>query len=967
MSGAMETDGAEPASGMQLEAAAAPERGFVEAIKAKPGEIKQWWADLTAVFDKSFLALICSVYFLQGCGNLPTLVTKYYLRNSPLEGECVNDPEKCNFGAAFVGNSECCHIGLGANVTDHSLLYLKHTSAVSSAAVALPNPSSLLHTAGLAVPDQTTVLTFIGLPWNYKIIYGLLSDGYPLFGFHRRSYIMMAGAVGVVGFIGTGMLGNDADPSTVQFLLMLTTLSIAFCDVCTDALVASNAKLESETGAGNLQSLCWVRTRNHTAAPLFVSLLTTAHNEKPPSQASLGFGGMVISICAGPIYEVLDIQWCFFVSALIPAGRMFLAWRLQEPAAKPFDPAIIKDQTSKIIKTLCHPGVHRPIIYAFLSWCTIPKLSDGQFNFFVDGDNTHWTATLPSGAPAYTSNFTSLANLDKQTGSPPALIDCQWFMENDKGCAGDWVDQLTSTATNPTVDVLVAGKKHPQSVPQGYEVDPLAGCFVSACECQLHTDFSMFDVDEDRRVALEEVQALLGPDVTSLSDEEITFTVDRYRELDSDGDGDITKDDFKHRGPEHCTELVRLPVAGLSKTTLEEACSMMALGRDCQTFDVSQYVDGAAPGTTLEQVCPMECNAAMDACGVAGGDGSSCAVQVLAQAWAKCPMACTECDTNKRGCMGFSSFFMSSLGIFSYGSLMSGSLIYMAYFKAVPHRKLLFAVQVLIAIFGFMDFLAVYAAHQEDHTVLGIDAHFFAVTDEVLNDVLNQMKYLPLMVMGAQVCPDAIEGTLFAFFMQMSNSGKSYSGFFGSWLQKSLQITLLDYMGLQTGQLLVFFFKLAPCLFLWLVPLGDPAVAAKEIDRELNATPEEPAEAPPATANGGMANGHAPEDKGAPDANPPKLKLGGLSNMAVIWVFVLVALLPPFRSKLPLSDSGSFEIMAVPPFLLVIIPLYQMFLQPLLPSSNGKKKASGGGLSEGLTAADSAANPVGDADQVTPL
>jgi hypothetical protein len=112
---------------------------------------------------------------------------------------------------------------------------------------------------GLAVPDQTTVLTFIGLPWNYKIIYGLMSDGYPLFGFHRRSYIMMAGAVGVIGFLGTAMMGNDADPGSVQFLLMLTTLSIAFCDVCTDALVASNAKLESETGAGNLQSLCWVR------------------------------------------------------------------------------------------------------------------------------------------------------------------------------------------------------------------------------------------------------------------------------------------------------------------------------------------------------------------------------------------------------------------------------------------------------------------------------------------------------------------------------------------------------------------------------------------------------------------------------------------------------------------------------------------------------------------------------------
>jgi hypothetical protein len=113
----MEVEGAETASGgMQAEAGEAPkpERGFIEALKAKPDEIKQWWADLTAVFDKSFLALICSVYFLQGCGNLPTLVTKYYLRTSPMESECVNDPETCNLGAAFFGNAECCHIGLGA-------------------------------------------------------------------------------------------------------------------------------------------------------------------------------------------------------------------------------------------------------------------------------------------------------------------------------------------------------------------------------------------------------------------------------------------------------------------------------------------------------------------------------------------------------------------------------------------------------------------------------------------------------------------------------------------------------------------------------------------------------------------------------------------------------------------------------------------------------------------------------------
>ena len=80
--------------------------------------------------------------------------------------------------------------------------------------------------------------------------------------------------------------------------------------------------------------------------------------------------------------------------------------------------------------------------------------------------------------------------------------------------------------------------------------------------------------------------------------------------------------------------------------------------------------------------------------------------------------------------------------------------------------------------------------------------------------------------------------------------------------------------------------------------------------------------------------------------------------MAVIWVFVLVAVLPPFRTALPLSHSGSFEIMALPPLLLIIIPLYQMVIRPIMPSNNGKTKgtAQASGLSEGLTV-DIAANP----------
>ena len=87
---------------------------------------------------------------------------------------------------------------------------------------------------------------------------GILSDCLPIAGSHRRSWICIAGFVGIIGFVGLGLIGDGGDPDTVKYFIFLTNLSTAFCDVCTDALMAAYAKLQSETGSGDLQSLCWM-------------------------------------------------------------------------------------------------------------------------------------------------------------------------------------------------------------------------------------------------------------------------------------------------------------------------------------------------------------------------------------------------------------------------------------------------------------------------------------------------------------------------------------------------------------------------------------------------------------------------------------------------------------------------------------------------------------------------------------
>jgi MFS family permease len=712
------------------------------ALKNAPQDIKQWWSNLCGVFPKSFLILIASVYFCQGLGGFPSLVTKYYLKysvhkNCPsccIGGDCgacgPDDELAWNTDHPDVPWMSNCHIGLGM---------------VPSA--------------------QQDLLAMAGLPWNYKVFYGMMSDALPIKGSNRRSYIFLAGVLGVAGFIGLGSCGDMAAPSTVLWFLFMTQLSTAFCDVCTDALVAENAKLESESGAGNLQSLCW---------------------------CALGVGGILSSMCAGYVYEALDARLCFFISALIPGARLVLAARLKEGAKSSVDMGKIKSQGRKLWQTLGHPGIHRPIGFIFLSWATIPDLSTPQFNYLTALDNSQWEATHAStGKTVLTSDFA-------KTLAGNETLTCGWFKHNDAGCMGEWMDSLVDTDTSAmdTVGtVVVAGRDHTVLVPADYSnAYAKTNCTMSKCNCQYQTS---------------------------------------------------TGDD-----PDQCSVLSKNPTPGLSPSTLLEACPLFASAAykydtcGSKVYDWA-HIPGLPKNTMVYDICPEICQGylkgdhrapSVDACGVVRGDGSTCAAAVLAQAWMQCPQACQECELNKRGCLGFSSNFMSQLGVIGYAGLLAGSAIFSAYFKKTPYRKLLMGCQLVLCAFSVLDWLALAAVNAEDGTVMGIDGHVFAIFNEVANDVMYQIKLMPMLVLAAQICPANIEGTLFAFIMQMSNTGGSYAAFFGVWFTDALAITDLDFVGLQTGQILRVMFKLSPILYLFLVPDDNPKDVIRQIDAELCAS-----------------------------------------------------------------------------------------------------------------------------------
>ncbi|KAH9547140.1 hypothetical protein CY35_11G019600 [Sphagnum magellanicum] len=105
-------------------------------------------------------------------------------------------------------------------------------------------------------PAETAFLTGLSaLPWLIKPLYGFFSDGVPLFGYRRRSYLVLCGLLGAFSW---GSLASFVDNKfAATTVILLSSLSVAFADVVADSIVVERARGETQGTSVSLQSLCW--------------------------------------------------------------------------------------------------------------------------------------------------------------------------------------------------------------------------------------------------------------------------------------------------------------------------------------------------------------------------------------------------------------------------------------------------------------------------------------------------------------------------------------------------------------------------------------------------------------------------------------------------------------------------------------------------------------------------------------
>lgn len=212
---------------------------------------------------------------------------------------------------------------------------------------------------GATEAQYTTLASIRSLPASFKLIFGFLSDNFPVFGYRRKSYMLFGW---LLAAISMGMLllftdltwqtevyvEDDGSPRLVPSenapsipFLSLTTLLFGtgfwIADVMGDSLVAEKAKLEPENARGSIQSSCY---------------------------SYRFFGLMIASPLSTAIYELFGPKYVIGLLSILPLMILPLVYLLGEVKNAPV--ASTREQCGEIWTTVCSRAVWQPLGFVYL-------------------------------------------------------------------------------------------------------------------------------------------------------------------------------------------------------------------------------------------------------------------------------------------------------------------------------------------------------------------------------------------------------------------------------------------------------------------------------------------------------------------------------------------------------------------------------------------------------------------------
>ncbi|MBF2017020.1 MAG: folate/biopterin family MFS transporter [Rivularia sp. T60_A2020_040] len=215
---------------------------------------------------------------------------------------------------------------------------------------------------GLSPAEVSALFGIIVLPWIIKPLFGFFSDGFPIFGYRRRPYLILSGILGAIAWVAMATIVHSSWAATTA--IALSSLSVAVSDVIVDSLVVERARVESQAEAGSLQSICW---------------------------GASAFGGLITAYFSGFLLEHFTTRAVFLITATFPLIVSGVAWLITESPVennqeddKNSNFEDVKNQVKLLRKAISQKVIWLPTAFLFI-WQATPS-SESAFFFFTTNE-----------------------------------------------------------------------------------------------------------------------------------------------------------------------------------------------------------------------------------------------------------------------------------------------------------------------------------------------------------------------------------------------------------------------------------------------------------------------------------------------------------------------------------------------------------------------------------------------------
>lgn len=210
----------------------------------------------------------------------------------------------------------------------------------------------MMDTVQVTPAQMAAIFGVVSIPWCLKPVFGFISDSYPILGYRRKPYMIMASYISSTMWM---ILPFCTEEFTITMVMTLSSAGLCFADVMADSLLVEAVRTEKATDKGTLQSWSWI---------------------------SRFSGGLVASVLGSIAYDRVGHNGVFWLNSMVPVAIACIACLISEQ--RDITPSIhnVQKTVKLLTKAIRQPGINRPAMFIFLI-CVTPGYG-GAMTFFYE-------------------------------------------------------------------------------------------------------------------------------------------------------------------------------------------------------------------------------------------------------------------------------------------------------------------------------------------------------------------------------------------------------------------------------------------------------------------------------------------------------------------------------------------------------------------------------------------------------